>query len=201
MKLYTFHLSGNSRKVMMTLEELGLDHEKVVVDLMSRAQRSPDYLALNPNGRVPTLVDGDLVLWESSAIMLYLAEKRPQAGLIPANPAARATMYQWLVWQPGTFNPPMQELNQQLRIADESARDAALIARCRTAIAGNLAILSAGLGKKDYLAGEFSLADIVMTPHLNALVGMGFALPDNLEAYLGRLRQRPSWQTVLAYKG
>ena len=197
MQLYGFPLSGNSRKALMTLEETGLVYEFVNVDLMSGAQREPAYLALNPNGRVPALVDGDLTLWESSAIMLYVAEKASQAELIPADAPATARMHQWLIWQPVTFNPPLQTLNAQLRGPRES-RDETVVAAAHQTIAANLDILSGGLGEKAWLAGTFSLADIVMTPHLHALVGLEFALPANLEAYLARLRDRPSWQKTLA---
>lgn len=197
MQLYGFPLSGNSRKALMTLEETGLTYEFINVDLMSGAQREPAYLALNPNGRVPALVDGDLVLWESSAIMLYVAEKAPQAGLIPSGTAHRARMYQWLVWQPGTFNPPLQTLNAQLRGPD-GQRDAGVVAAARQAIIANLDVLSIGLGEREWLAGDYSLADIVMVPHLNALVGLDFTLPANVEGYLGKLRNRPGWQAALA---
>lgn len=197
MQLYGFPLSGNSRKVLMTVEETGLDYEFVTVDLMSGAQREADYLSLNPNGRVPTLVDGDLVLWESSAIMLYLAEQAPRAKLIPAGAPQRARMHQWLIWQPTTFNPPLQTLNAQLR-GPEGQRDEAALTSARHAIMTNLDILSKGLGKQTWLADTFSLADIVMTPHLHALVGLEFAIPANLEVYLSRLRDRPSWRETLA---
>ena len=201
MKLYAFHLSGNSRKALMALEETGLDYELVSVDLMSRAQKQPEYLALNPNGVVPTLVDGEVVLWESSAIALYVAGKAPEKNLIPGDAFDRARMYQWLVWQPGTFNPPFTRLNMQLRNPDETARDQAVIEEATRAIAANVEILSNALGERDYLVGNFSLADVVMTPHLNALAGMAWELPENLATYTARLVARPSWQAVLSRAG
>ena len=72
MQLYGYFRSGNTRKVRLCLAELSVQHELVAVDLAAGEQRSPDYLRINPNGVVPTLVDGELVLWESSAILLYL---------------------------------------------------------------------------------------------------------------------------------
>ena len=199
MQLHAFPLSGNSRKVLMTLHELGLPCELIRVDLMRGEQHQEAFRRLNPNGRVPVLVDGDLVLWESSAIMLYLAEIRPEGGLLPAAAAPRAAMYRWLVWQPGTFNPPLQQLSLQIRQGNAAdAKDPAL-GGLRQTIADNIAILAKGLGKANWLCGDFSLADIVMAPHLHALVGLNLPLPENLEHYLERLRERPSWSATLAW--
>ncbi len=94
-KLYTFHLSTNGRKVHMALEEAKAAYEIVAVNLMQGEQKNPDYLKLNPNGKVPTLVDDGLVMWESVAILLYLAEKFPAANLLPSAPAARAPSSGW----------------------------------------------------------------------------------------------------------
>ena len=81
MKLYTFYLSGNGRKVHMALEEAGTQYDIVPINLMKGEQKNPEYLKLNPNGKVPTVVDDGLVMWESIAILLYLAEKFPAAIL------------------------------------------------------------------------------------------------------------------------
>lgn len=201
MQLYAFPLSGNSRKVLMTLHELGLPCDLVNVDLMRGEQRQESFRRLNPNGRVPVLVDGELVLWESSAIMLYLAEARPEAGLLPTAAAQRASAYRWLVWQPGTFNPPLQQLSLQIRQGNATDANDPALQTLRQTIVGNIAMLAGGLGAADWLCGDFSLADIVMAPHLHALVGLNLPLPENLESYLQRLRARPSWDATLAWSG
>src|SRR5262245_27567980 len=85
------------------LEETGAPHELVLVDMKSNAHKKPDYLKLNPNGRVPTLVDGDQAIYESAAIMLHLADKHPGSGLAPAvGTADRARYYQWMVYLTNT---------------------------------------------------------------------------------------------------
>lgn len=200
MQFYGYFRSGNTRKVRLCLAELGVDCEFVVVDLAAGAQRSPEYLRLNPNGVVPTLVDGELVLWESSAILLYLAEKYPHGGLLPQTFTGRARVYKWLVWQPATFNPPRQRLVAEMA-KPEAARDVQAIAVLRATIAHNLEILAEALGGNDYLIDRHTLADLVMLPHLAALHDSGFALPGTVHRYLDRLAARPAWQATLAWQG
>lgn len=198
MQLYGYFRSGNTRKAQLCLAELGVDYELVVVDLSAGAQRTPDYRRLNPNAVVPTLVDGDLVLWESSAILLYLAEKYPQGDLLPQALAERAQVYKWLVWQPATFNPPRQRLAAELG-KPAAAQDAQAIAVLHATIARNLEILAEALGGNTYLTGRYTLADLVMLPHLAALRDSGFSLPGTVRRYFDRLAARPAWQATLAY--
>lgn len=200
-KLYTFHLSTNGRKVHMALEEAQAPYEIVAVDLMKGEQKSPDYLKLNPNGKVPTLVDDGLVMWESVAILLYLAEKFPAANLLPSTAADRARAFQWLVWQPTTFGAPASTLFRQMRFTPEDKRDQNTIERARADIAANNDILAGGLQGRDYLAGTFSIADIALMPYLFVMAELGVAFPPAVDAYYKRLAARPSWQKVLAYKG
>jgi glutathione S-transferase len=195
MQLYGYFRSGNTRKVRLCLAELGVHCELVTVDLAAGEQRSPDYLRLNPNGVVPTLVDGNLVLWESSAILLYLAEKYAYGSLLPQALDERARVYKWLVWQPATFNPPRQRLVAELTKPD-AARDAQAIAALGATIDRNLEILAESLGGNDYLLGGYTLADLVMLPHLAALRDSGFTLPGTVRRYLDRLAARPAWQAT-----
>jgi glutathione S-transferase len=103
MKLHTFLGSPNSRKVEAVIDHLKLDVEKVYHDFLAGELRSPQYLAINPNGSVPTLVDGDFVLWESNAIMQYLADKVPGNTLFPRDPKLRADVVRWLSWDLAHF--------------------------------------------------------------------------------------------------
>src|SRR4051812_8751518 len=100
MKLYTFPIAPNARKVHAVIEHLGLkDIEIHLVDLTKGGQQSPEYLALNPMGRVPTLVDGDLVLWESNAVCEYLCDLQGDTSLFPRDARVRADISRWLYWQ------------------------------------------------------------------------------------------------------
>ncbi len=103
MKLYHFPISPNSRRVVATLHHLGLDCELQAVDLSKRAQLQPEFVQINPNHMIPTLVDGDFVLWESNAIMQYLCSKVPDNSLLPADPIGRADVNRWQFWQTGHF--------------------------------------------------------------------------------------------------
>ena len=202
MQLYWFTLSGNSRKAMMCLEEVGADYDYIGLDFRAGEHKQPDYLKLNPNGLVPTLVDGDLVLWESSAILVYLAEKYPDAGLLPGDPAARAAIYKWLVWQPASFMPHVLELRKQLIFLPEAQRDPERTAAAKSAIAEKIAFFGDHLGDGDYLAGSFSLGDIVFLPHIHyAVVDLGLSLPGNVAHWYRRMSSRASWQQVLRNAG
>jgi glutathione S-transferase len=200
-KLYTFHLSTNGRKVHMALEEAKASYEISAVNLMQGEQKKPDYLKLNPNGKVPTIVDDGVVMWESIAILLYLAEKFPTANLLPSAPAQRAQAFQWLVWQPTTFSAPVGPLFRQLRFTPEGQRDQKVIDQARAEVTKNAEMLAAGLQGRDYLAGTFSIADMALQPYLYVLADLGIPLPPAVEAYQKRLAARPSWGKVLAYTG
>src|SRR5687768_12556457 len=100
--LHGFPESTTTRKVVWMLHELGVEHRFVHVDILAGAQRTPEYAALNPMLKVPTLVDGDFVLWESNAIVEYLAEKH-ESPLLPADLRARARARQWMAWQAAHF--------------------------------------------------------------------------------------------------
>src|SRR5713226_7976996 len=107
MKLYYFP-SPNPQKVRFALLELGLDSEIIPVDLTKREHRKPEYLALNPNGRVPVLTDGDLTLWESHAILAYLGDKTGK--MWPTSAAGRADALRWLFFLSGHLAPPATAL-------------------------------------------------------------------------------------------
>ncbi|MCS6925322.1 MAG: glutathione S-transferase family protein [Candidatus Binatia bacterium] len=199
--LYTFHLSTNGRKVHMALEEAHAAYTITPVNLMKGEQKNPDYLKLNPNGKVPTIVDNGVVMWESIAILLYLAEKFPAANLLPTAAAERARAFQWLVWQPTTFSAPVSALFRQLRFTAEGQRDQTVIDQARAEVAKNAEILAGGLQGREYLAGTCSIADIAFLPYLHVLHELGIPLPSELEAYYKRLAARPSWGKVLAYTG
>jgi glutathione S-transferase len=103
MKLYQFPISPNSRRVVAVLHHLHLDCELVALDLSKGEQMQADFLKLNPNHMIPTLVDGDFVLWESNAIMQYLCSKVPNNSLWPTNPRVQADISRWQFWQTGHF--------------------------------------------------------------------------------------------------
>ena len=109
MKLYCFPPSSNSRKVLAVVRQLGIDVETEIVDLSAGAQRRPEYLAIEPSGRTPALVDGDFRLGESNAIMQYLAATAPQNGLWPRDERMRADISRWQCWQLAHWGVPINQ--------------------------------------------------------------------------------------------
>src|SRR5499433_4622580 len=121
MKLYEF-APTRSIRVRWTLQELGVDFEAVSVDLRAGEHRRPDFLELNPAGKVPVLVDGDLVLSESVAIVLYLAEKYPDRGFIPADLGLRADFYRWILFAVTELEQPWWRIAKHTHLYPEQDR-------------------------------------------------------------------------------
>lgn len=153
--LYTA-ATPNGYKASVTLEELGLPYEVRAIDLSKGEQKEPDFLALNPNGRIPALVDDGFVVFESGAIMLYLAEKTGQ--LIPADAQGRSQVIQWLMFQIGGVGPMMGQANVFYRYFPERIQPA--IDRYHGEVRRLFGVLDRHLANHEYLAGDYSIADI-----------------------------------------
>jgi len=196
MKLYHFP-SPNPQKVRFALLELGLECEIVPVDLTKGEQRTPEFLALNPYGRVPVLTDGTLTLWESHAILAYLGEKTGR--LWPTSAAGRADALRWLFFLAGHISPPATELafNRLAVKVLGLPSDEAAIARGEKALPAVLSILEGQLANGKWLLGEdFTLVECDYGPTLNVIekAGFSFAAFPKVRAYLDTIRSRPAWQ-------
>jgi len=196
MKLYYFP-SPNPQKIRFALNELGVDCETVPVDLVKREQRSTEFLALNPCGRVPVLVDGDLTLWESHAILAYLGEKTGR--LWPATPARRADALRWLFFLTSAISPPATEVafNRIAVKLSGGTPDEAAIARGEKALPDPIRVIDQHLATRKWMMGdEFSLVDCDYGPTLNVLDKAGFTFGDfpKVRAYLDAIRSRRAWQ-------
>jgi len=200
--LYTDPLSGNGRKVHTFLEEVGAQYQLSRVDLRKGEQKNPEYLKLNPNGKVPTLVDDGFVLWESNAILLYLTEKFPTAKLLPAGAQDRARVFQWLLFEQTTFRPPLSLLVRQTRFMPADQRDQKTIDQSWSEVRTNMGILQSALSGREYIGGTFSVADIAVLPYVYLAQDLGTDLSawSLVAAYYQRLSARPSWQKVIAWK-
>lgn len=119
MRLYNANLSLNALRVRAVASELGIDLEIVEVDIRKGDTRTEDFLAKNPNAKVPVLEDGDFVLWETRAICGYLAALKPKAGLYPADLKARAIVDQWAWWQAAHLGPAMQKLSFEVFLKEK----------------------------------------------------------------------------------
>jgi glutathione S-transferase len=195
MKLYHFP-SPNPQKVTFALKELGLDCELVPVDLSKGEQRDARFTAVNPFGRVPVLVDGDLTLWESHAILAYLGEKTGR--LWPQSPAGRADALRWLFFQSQHITPSAAEVALRIRARVLGiALDEAVVARGEKGLAAVLPIVEAHLAQNRWMLGsEFSLVDCAYCPIFNVVEKAGFSLAEfpRVSAYLDTIRARPAWE-------
>lgn len=192
--LYTAR-TPNGFKASIALEELGLSYETRAIDLKAEEQKQEWFLALNPNGRIPVLVDhdaNDLVVFESGAILIHLAERTGR--LLPGEPGGRSRALQWLMFQVGGVGPMMGQANVFHRYAPERIPYA--IERYQRESRRLLEVLDARLGEAEYLAGEYSIADIAnwcwATTYRWSGVDIG-GLP-HLSRWLDAIAHRPAVQ-------
>ena len=197
MKLYHFP-SPNPQKVTFALKELGLNCEIVSLDLAKGEQRQPDFLALNPFGRVPVLTDGDLTLTESHAILAYLGEKTGK--LWPASAAERADALQWLFVLSQHIMPAAGQVAMRLRAKIMGIPvDEAVVAQGEQALQPVLGIIDRRLAANRWMLGpDFTLVDCAYCPVLNVIEKAGFSLAGfpSASAYLNACRERPTWKEV-----
>lgn len=199
MDLFYSRNSGNSSRTIFALTEAGADWNPRPIDARAGENRAPAYLAVNPMGKLPALVDGDLLLWESNAINWYVAEKLPQALLLPASPAGRAAVQRWMFFQVGHVTPACHPIFRglpQIQAQWGNTSDPAAAEAGRKELARFLPVLEGALAGRDWLETNFSLADIAYAPHLmlTGQAGFDFAPYPAVRAWLDRLLARPAWQ-------
>lgn len=203
MKIYHGNLSANALRVRAVALELGLDFENVEINVMKGENKSPDYLAVNPNGKVPALDDDGFILWESRAITSYLASKKPDADLYPEDAKQRAIVDQWSYWQAIHLGPAMQKVSFERFMKPKYGMgdpDEAAIESQVKDIAQFLPVLKTGLAGKDWVAGKLSLADFALASTFGAREEAGISLADfpNIQGWIDRLESRASWQEAFA---
>jgi glutathione S-transferase len=188
--------SSNVQLAMWAVGELGLPHKRLDVGGSFGGTNTPDYLAMNPNGLVPTMEDGDVTLFESAAILRYLGAKYGEEPFWPKDAGRRARLDQWAEWGRSTLTPPMGQIFGHLVRTRESERNAAAIAGIAAQLKKLAGIADKRIGKGPYLAGaDFTFADIPFGHLLYRYYTMPFektATP-NLDAYYGRLQKRPAF--------
>jgi GSH-dependent disulfide-bond oxidoreductase len=193
--LYTA-ATPNAYKVSVALEEMALPYVVVPVDLARGDQKRPDFLAINPNGRVPAIVDDGFAVFESGAILLYLAEKT--GLLMPSDPQGRSRVVQWLMFQMGGIGPMMGQANVFYRYFPEKIP--AAIARYQGEGRRLFAVLDGQLARHEFLAGDYSIADIANWCWVRTAKWSGIdteGLP-NLQRWLDLIASRPAAQRGIA---
>jgi glutathione S-transferase len=184
------------------LEEIGAPYELVRLDLAAGEQKRPEYLAINPNGTVPALVDGDLKLFESAAICQYLADKFPEPNLAPAlGTPARGLYYQWMHYAMSSIDGPVIGIIHHTSVRPEAERIAAVAEECRHQLEAAARVLEAALAGKTFILGDvFGAADVMIGSGL-IWAAMMKVLPADLPAvssYAARLAARPAFQRATA---
>ncbi|HJL15598.1 MAG TPA: glutathione S-transferase N-terminal domain-containing protein [Sandaracinaceae bacterium LLY-WYZ-13_1] len=199
--MYTLYTAAtpNGWKASIALEELGVDYEVHPIDLMKGEQKRDGYLALNPNGRIPTLVDhgaDDFPVFESGAILLYLAEKH--GALLPTDPRGRSRVVQWLMFQMGGVGPMMGQANVFYRYAEEKIPFA--IERYQRESRRLFEVLERRLADHEWLAEGYSIADIANYAwvHTHNWSGVSVDGLEGVKAWLSRIRERPAVKRGLA---
>ena len=183
----------NGHKASVTLEELELAYEAHAVDLSKNEQRQEWFLALNPNGRIPVIVDrdaDDLAVFESGALMIYLAEKAGR--LLPSSGPDRARVIQWLMFQMGGVGPMMGQANVFFRYFPQKLQPA--IDRYQNETRRLFSVLDRRLGESEWLADEFSLADIANWCWVRTYRWSGVSIDGlvNVRRWLDAMKERPA---------
>ena len=203
--LYTW-TTPNGRKISIMLEETGLQYRVIPINLGKGEQMAPTYTALNPNQKIPTIVDhdvpgGPLAIFESGAILIHLAEKTGR--FLPTDVRARATTMEWLMFQMSHVGPMIGQAGHFLNQAPERIPYA--IQRFVGETVRILKVLETGLRDEEYLAGDYTIADIATYPWVSAAWGpLHSTLPDelgklgNLSGWLDRMKARPAVQRGMA---
>jgi len=199
MKLHYHPFSTSCLKCVAVVHETGLPVELSVVDVPKGAHKSTDYLAINPNGKVPALVDGDFVVWESNAICTYLAARAPEKELLPLDPKGLTRVQQWLQWQASSLTPATHKVMLETFYAKAFGREPneANLRAGYEETTRELAIVEHAFADgREYLNGALSLADFSVSANflLRRLVGIDTAAFPKTEAWLQRMESRESVQ-------
>lgn len=199
LKLYTNPISPNAKRINILAAELGLELEAQTVDFAAGDNRAPDFLAKNPNGKVPVVEIDGRALWESPAILYEIASRYPQSGLVPEDLAERSEMLRWMFWNASHFQPAILAVAFERWIKPEllgQEGDAARAEEHTRHFERFAKVLDGRLEGRRWLLGEqFTIADIAVGTGVGAAGPAQLSLEPyaDLTAWFGRLAERPSW--------
>jgi glutathione S-transferase len=203
MKLYQHPFSPNCQKVVALAHEVGVPLELSTVELFKGEARTPAMRAKNPNGKLPILEDGDFVLWESTAMLAYIAAKAQRADLAPTTPRERAEVDRWTAWAGAHFGPAIRKVAFERivkKLMGLGAPDEAVVKAGIEEFAATASVLEQSLGTKEYVCGPLTIADFNLAPYaaLTASCGLDFGPYPKAKAWLGRMVARESMKRTLA---
>jgi len=199
MKIHYNPLSSNSRRALVVALHLGAKVDFVFVDLGKGDQKKPEYLRLNPNGKVPTLEDGDFALWESNTIAEYLCDLTPKQTLLPHDPKARADVLKWTHWTSAHFSPAVGILgfeNFVKKFVSGQDPDPKEVARGEKLVTDLSTILERHLEGREWLAQDrLTLADYAVASTVFARARIKLPqMPPRVAAWLERVESQPAWK-------
>jgi glutathione S-transferase len=182
----------NGWKISIALEEMGLPYEVKVIDFATNEQKSDWYVKLNPNGRIPALLDDDFALFESGAILIYLAEKTGK--FLPRDVQGRSRVIQWLMFQMSGVGPMMGQANVFLRYFPEKIQ--AAIDRYQREVTRLFGVMDKQLATHEYIAGTYSIADMALWPWVSGYEWSGVSVDEfaHLKRWLTLVGGRPAVQ-------
>ncbi|HTF32608.1 MAG TPA: glutathione S-transferase family protein [Myxococcota bacterium] len=203
-ELYVFPPSPRAFKVMVVANQLGLDYTLQMVDFRKGDQKTPQYAALNPNMKMPTLKEGDYVLWESNAITQYLALKRPESGLLPKNERARLDVTRWQFWDLAHWDPACAvfafEYVAKRIVLGINEPDMEAIAKGTEAFHRVAKVLDGQLKNRKFVTGDrLTLADFSLGAAMNFAEPAHYPIEPygEIKRWFATLRALPSWQKTL----
>ena len=203
MKLYEF-APTRSIRARWTLQELGVEFEAITVNLMAGEHRRPEFLKINPAGKLPVLVDGDTVLTESIAIVVYLAEKYPEKKLIPADLARKAQVYRWLLFAATELEQPLWRITRHTNLYPEAKAAPADVVLAREDFLPMAAVLDKHMQGREFLVGDSATVADFVTAYTLDWANMVQLLDDfpGLRSYMERMyaRSRAPMRIAEAFK-
>lgn len=189
---------SSAGRVYLMLEELGLKYEMMPLDMSKKEHKSSEFMALNPNGKVPCLKDKDFVIWESIAINHYLAEKyRPEMN--GTSPEEKGHVAQWSVWAMTELQPPLVDILIQMVFVPEDKRNHAVIEKAKEKLPEKLKVLDHALGGKEFMVGnKLTVADINVSSVANIASALHLDLEPykNIREWLTKMKSRLAWEKL-----
>ena len=203
MKLYAYPPSPRAFKVLALANYLGLDYEFKLVDLTKGEHLRPEFVALNPNARMPVLEDDGFVLWESNAILQYLAALKPDSGLLPADLRPRADVTRWQFWESANWDPACSTIGFE-RVVKKflglGAPDPAEVARGEQLFARSAPVLDASLKGRRFITGDhLTVADFSLGAWLNVADVADYPIEpySEIRRWYGSLIEMPRWRETI----
>jgi len=188
-------MSPRARKARIVLAEKGLQYEKVTIDITKREQKKPEYLAINPYGKVPALQDNGTTVYESSLVMEYLNDKYPNPPLLPADAGQRARARVLMHLGDNAYDGALGTIVGEVFFKPKGQADQNVIAKAKQDLNACFERLERELGNNDYLVGAFTLADVCLATRAPLFASLQVEVPSQrskVNAWLNRLKERPS---------